>query len=325
MFERYTERARRVLFFARYEASQLGSLSIATEHLLLGLLREGKGLTSRIFTIAHLSLENLRREIEEQTVFRAKVPTSQEIPFDPAVRRALQAAANEADLLLHNYIGTEHLLLGLLGDDSTLAGRLLAAHGLRLQEVRDQIVRLLSGHEPDAEGPRPRTDERLDTKLTLGRLLNVPAHRIEAPEKLEIPLTITRELRPVDAYVMTRVADQMPPTSTEPMMRGGAGGGSIGVSIVAGAPHSPQPSRETTHSIGPFSMSATTMNELSRMLEHLLGTPVIDETGLEGRYDIELTGPHESVDAFLRAMKEQPGLALARDRRDVEMVVVRRA
>src|SRR5687768_7582248 len=191
MFERYTERARRVLFFARYEASQLGSLSIETEHLLLGLVREGKGLTSRLFAMTHLSLENLRREIEEQTVFRERVPTSQEIPFAPGVRRALQAAANEADRLLHNYIGSEHLLLGLLGDDTTLAGRLLAAHGLRLPEVRDQIVRLLSGHASDPEGPRPRTDERLDTRLTLARLLNVPAHRIEAPEELEIPLTIT--------------------------------------------------------------------------------------------------------------------------------------
>ena len=70
MFERYTERARRVLFFARYEASQLGSISIETEHLLLGLIREGKGLTSRIFARSHLSLENIRKEIEGRTVFR---------------------------------------------------------------------------------------------------------------------------------------------------------------------------------------------------------------------------------------------------------------
>ena len=72
MFERYTERARRVLFFARYEASQLGSISIETEHLLLGLIREGKGLTSRIFARSHLSLENIRKEIEGRTVFREK-------------------------------------------------------------------------------------------------------------------------------------------------------------------------------------------------------------------------------------------------------------
>ena len=75
MFERYTERARRVLFFARYEASQLGSISIETEHLLLGLIREGKGLTSRIFARSHLSLESIRKEIEGRTVF-SRIPFS---------------------------------------------------------------------------------------------------------------------------------------------------------------------------------------------------------------------------------------------------------
>ena len=102
MFERYTERARRVLFFARYEASQLGSMSIETEHLLLGLIREGKGLTSRIFARSHLSLENIRKEIEGRTVFREKVSTSVEIPFSAETKRVLQFAAEEADRLLHN-------------------------------------------------------------------------------------------------------------------------------------------------------------------------------------------------------------------------------
>ena len=112
MFERYTERARRVLFFARYEATQLGSTSIETEHLLLGLIREGKGLTSRIFARSHLSLESIRKEIEGRTVFREKVSTSVEIPFSAETKRVLQFAAEEADRLLHTYIGTEHLLLG---------------------------------------------------------------------------------------------------------------------------------------------------------------------------------------------------------------------
>src|SRR5688572_29636761 len=111
VFERYTERARRVLFFARYEASQLGSIAIETEHLLLGLIREGKGLTSRIFARSHLSLENIRKDIEGRTVFREKVSTSVEIPFSAETKRVLGFAAEEADRLLHNYIGTEHLLL----------------------------------------------------------------------------------------------------------------------------------------------------------------------------------------------------------------------
>src|SRR5213596_3060586 len=144
MFERYTERARRVLFFARYEASQLGSISIETEHLLLGLIREGKGLTSRIFARSHLSLENIRKEIEGRTVFREKVSTSVEIPFSAETKRVLQFAAEEADRLLHNYIGTEHLLLGILREERSVAASILMEKGMRLNSVRDDIVQLLN-------------------------------------------------------------------------------------------------------------------------------------------------------------------------------------
>ena len=144
MFERYTERARRVLFFARYEASQLGSISIETEHLLLGLIREGKGLTSRIFSRSHLSLENIRKEIEGRTVFREKVSTSVEIPFSTETKRVLQFAAEEADRLLHNYIGTEHLLLGILREERSVASMVLSEKGMRLNTVREDIVQLLN-------------------------------------------------------------------------------------------------------------------------------------------------------------------------------------
>ncbi len=144
MFERYTERARRVLFFARYEASQLGSISIETEHLLLGLIREGKGLTSRIFARSHLSIENIRKEIEGRTVFREKVSTSVEIPFSAETKRVLQFAAEEADRLLHNYIGTEHLLLGILREERSVASTVLSEKGMRLKAVREDIVQLLN-------------------------------------------------------------------------------------------------------------------------------------------------------------------------------------
>jgi len=144
MFERYTERARRVLFFARYEASQLGSISIETEHLLLGLIREGKGLTSRIFQRSHLSLESIRKEVEGRTVFREKVSTSVEIPFSAETKRVLQYAAEEADRLLHNYIGTEHLLLGILREERSVAASILLEKGMRLNSVRDDIVQLLN-------------------------------------------------------------------------------------------------------------------------------------------------------------------------------------
>jgi len=144
MFERYTERARRVLFFARYEASQLGSISIESEHLLLGLIREGKGLTSRIFARSRLSLEGIRKDIEGRTVFREKVSTSVEIPFSTETKRVLHAAAEEADRLLHEYVGTEHLLLGLLGEQRCVAASILVEKGMRLSTVREDIVQLLN-------------------------------------------------------------------------------------------------------------------------------------------------------------------------------------
>src|SRR6266542_5108082 len=100
MFERYTERARRVLFFARYYASDCGSVAIDTEHLLLGLVREGKGLTSRIFARAHLSLTGLRSDVEGRLTRGERVPPSVEMPFSDTTKRVLRAAAEETDRLL---------------------------------------------------------------------------------------------------------------------------------------------------------------------------------------------------------------------------------
>src|SRR5881628_3558608 len=144
MFERYTERARRVIFFARYEASQLGSNSIETEHLLLGLIREGKGLTSRIFSKSHLSMESIRKEIEGRALYRDKVSTSVDIPLSPESKRTLGYASEEAERMPHNYIGTEHILLGLMREEKSVAAAILAEKGMRLSAVREDIVQLLN-------------------------------------------------------------------------------------------------------------------------------------------------------------------------------------
>ena len=158
MFERYTERARRVLFFGRYEASQLGGTSIETEHLLLGLMREGKGLAAKILARAHVPLADIRREIESRSVFREKIPTSVEIPFSAETKRVLGYAAEEADRLLHNYIGTEHLLLGILREERSVAASILMDKGMRLHTVREDIVVLLkeAPHVDDADEPTAR-------------------------------------------------------------------------------------------------------------------------------------------------------------------------
>src|SRR5215213_1808691 len=109
MFERYTEKARRVIFFARYEASQFGAPAIEPEHLLLGLMREDKTLTARFLARAQTSLEAIRKEIEGRAPLREKISTSVELPLAPETKRVLAFAHEESDRLQHRHIGTEHL------------------------------------------------------------------------------------------------------------------------------------------------------------------------------------------------------------------------
>jgi ATP-dependent Clp protease ATP-binding subunit ClpC len=159
MFERFTERARRTLFFARYEATQIGSPSIETEHLLLGVIREGKGLASQIFAQAHLPLEDLRRELLGRIGARQRISSSVEIPFSAEAKRALQFAAEEADRLKHSYIGSEHLLLGLLREEGCVAESVLTSRGLRIDKVRSDLEGMLSDETSGGTPPGPGTTD----------------------------------------------------------------------------------------------------------------------------------------------------------------------
>ena len=145
VFHRYTERARRALFFARYEASELGSPFIETEHLLLALIREGEEPTSRIFAPAHVSLDNIRADVRARTVAREKLPSSVMIPLSDETKRILRCAADEADRLRHHDITTAHLLLGIVCEKRSMAASLLVEKGMRLRVVRDEIVHALRG------------------------------------------------------------------------------------------------------------------------------------------------------------------------------------
>src|SRR5215210_5066692 len=140
MFERYTEKARRVIFFARYEASQFGSPYIETEHLLLGLLREDKALANR-FLRSHAAVESIRKQIEGHATIREKVSTSVDLPLSHECKRVLAYGAEEAERLNHKHIGTEHLLLGLLREEKCFAAEILHERGLRLSQVREEIAR----------------------------------------------------------------------------------------------------------------------------------------------------------------------------------------
>jgi hypothetical protein len=167
MFERYTERARRTIFFGRYEASQFGSPHIETEHLLLGLLREDKSLANR-FLPPDATVETIRRQIEGRTAPREKLPTSVDLPLSHECKRVLAYGAEEAERLKHGHIDTEHLLLGLLREEKGFAAQLLGEQGLTLRSVRAQVQQ---SEHPVAQGASAsfvRLDEWLDEREAHG-------------------------------------------------------------------------------------------------------------------------------------------------------------
>jgi uncharacterized protein YbbC (DUF1343 family) len=139
MFERYTEMARRVIFFARYEASQFGASMIEPEHLLLGLSREDKPLFARLLTDGK-SLESIRERIEHRSPPKARPPVTVEIPLGADTKLALISAHEESDRLGDRHIGTEHLLLGLLWMEDSLAAQILFELGLRIDAARQVLA-----------------------------------------------------------------------------------------------------------------------------------------------------------------------------------------
>lgn len=142
MFERYTERSRRVIFFARYEALQYGSQVIAPEHILLGLMREDKTLSARFFPFRHvLTVDTIRRDIEERIVLRDRIPQSSELHLSPATKQILFYANDESRQLKNRHIGPEHLLLGIVREEKSIAAEILFGYGLRLNDVRDEMSR----------------------------------------------------------------------------------------------------------------------------------------------------------------------------------------
>ena len=142
MFERYTERSRRVIFFARYEALQYGSPVIAPEHILLGLMREDKTLPSRYFPFrSNLSVDAVRREVEGRIVLRDRIPQSAELHLAPETKKILFYANEESRHLQTRTIGPEHLLLGIAREERSVAAEVLLQYGLRVQDVRDEISR----------------------------------------------------------------------------------------------------------------------------------------------------------------------------------------
>src|SRR5271165_7173855 len=146
LFERFTDRARRVLVLAQEEARLLNHSFIGTEHILLGLIHEGEGLAAKALESLGISLEAVREKVVE-TIGPAGTSTTGSPPFTPRAKKVLELSLREALQLGHNYIGTEHMLLGLVREGEGVAAQVLVSLGADLSRVRQQVIQLLSGYQ----------------------------------------------------------------------------------------------------------------------------------------------------------------------------------
>ena len=145
MFERFTDRARRVVVLAQEEARLLNHNYIGTEHILLGLIHEGEGVAAKALESLGISLEAVRNQVEE-IIGQGGSSPSGHIPFTPRAKKVLELSLREALQLGHNYIGTEHILLGLIREGEGVAAQVLVKLGADLSRVRQQVIQLLSGY-----------------------------------------------------------------------------------------------------------------------------------------------------------------------------------
>lgn len=146
MFERFTDRARRVIVLAQEESGVLNHNYIGTEHILLGLIREGEGVAAKALEAMGISLADVRKQVEETVGQGQQAPTGH-IPFSPRAKKVLELSNREALQLGHNYIGTEHILLGLIREGKGVAAQVLVNQGGELVKVRQQVIQLVAGRQ----------------------------------------------------------------------------------------------------------------------------------------------------------------------------------
>jgi ATP-dependent Clp protease ATP-binding subunit ClpC len=178
VFERFTDRARRVVVLAEEEARMLNHNYIGTEHVLLGLIREGEGVAAKVLESLGISLEAVRQQVEEIIGQGQQVPSGH-IPFTPRAKKVLELASREAKQLGHNYIGTEHILLGLIREGEGVAAQVLVKLGADLNRVRQQVIQLLHGYQ----GNEPADHGRRLGKRARARLMDDGLARIDALDR----------------------------------------------------------------------------------------------------------------------------------------------
>ena len=218
MFERFTDRARRVVVLAQEEARMLNHNYIGTEHILLGLIHEGEGVAAKALESLGISLEAVRQQVEE-IIGQGQQAPSGHIPFTPRAKKVLELSLRESRQLGHDYIGTEHILLGLIREGEGVAAQVLVKLGADLNRVRQQVIQLLHGHrgeEPAAPAAAPRARGLLppdiaDRLNAIGSRLSAAEQRTgTGPDTSELDQQIDQVLRDrhaaVDAQEYERAA-----------------------------------------------------------------------------------------------------------------------
>ena len=203
MFEKFTERARRVMGLSRQEAQRLGSEFIGTEHMLLGILQEGEGVAARVLRNVQVDYKSVRRQIE------LLIPPKEspnlalwQLPFSPRSKGAIELAAQASVELGHGVIGTEHLLIGLVDETEGIAAHVLTNLGLRLDEVRRMVLEILGG-DPAAAALREAPWSDRTKKVALGAASEAKAMRSSRVEPEHLLLGILAEKGPA-AGLLTR-------------------------------------------------------------------------------------------------------------------------
>jgi ATP-dependent Clp protease ATP-binding subunit ClpA len=190
MFQRFTDRARRVVVLAQEEARRLEHNYIGTEHILLGLIREGEGVAAEALKSLRISLDPVRQQVEE-IIGRGQEPLQGHIPFTPRAKKVLELSLREALQLGHDYIGTEHILLGLIRESDGVAAQVLVKLGADLNRVRQQVIQLLHRHPAEEHGPGAEVRlEMVEQRLTaIEQRVGIGPDTSDLDEQIEVVRT----------------------------------------------------------------------------------------------------------------------------------------
>ncbi|NUM34715.1 MAG: ATP-dependent Clp protease ATP-binding subunit [Candidatus Brocadiae bacterium] len=220
MFERFTERARKVMSLAKQEAMRFNHEYIGTEHILLGLIQEGSGVAANVLKNMDLELKKIRMEVEKLVKTGGNVMQMGQLPFTPRAKKVLELALEEANNLGHNYIGTEHLLLGLLRENEGVASHVLINLGLKLEELRDEVLEFLGAEyqAAQAEKTTPASKSKTPALDAFGRDLT----ELARGQKLDPVIGRQREIERVIQILSRR-------TKNNPVLLGEAGVGKTAI------------------------------------------------------------------------------------------------